>query len=412
MDKVFKVASYVFILILVIIISFTFGVPSFFSPSSDVDVFVAAEVNGNIISKKELSSALNNYKRSLGKGVEIPEQYLQQMKGQILNSLINQKLLFNTYQDSYLVPTEQQSKKELASFLRTNFSQFVSEKTGDFLFKKFQREILDKYSISLSDLAKDTLKGKAMETNRELLNSLQSISKADVYERLRLEDSWFSYQVFQFTEEKKKSFLKKRISISEREIKERFEKEYKKDAPDAKLTSLKRQDIRERIEKEKTALAEERWDTRFKKEIESNKPLTFFQSKYNGLLFTVKKVSPLESFSENASSKNTSIRSMDDVFEIKSASFSQKLNKTAGPFYATNGNVYVIRITSRKLSKLPSAVDSSFDNDKYLSNLNELQSLQFENLLAESREDNLENLFQSLSFYLIQHAKIERSNSL
>ena len=242
---ILKLGSIIFLSVLVIIIVFTFGVPNFLGLAQETNSLILGKINDEVVTRREVLQAYSNYQKREFEGEEIPQEYKKIVLDRVTEQVVVQKLLYQMYANNHLGITEKQSQTKLLEYLKNNFPNYVSEKTGRFLIKKFQRQILDPNNMTLQSLGEQNKKEFVLQNNQEFLNKISLVSNRDIYERILLINSNITVQVVRVTNK----INEEKIRVSKKEIKKEFEKQYLSKDKDSKLTTTKKQDIIKQIQK-------------------------------------------------------------------------------------------------------------------------------------------------------------------
>lgn len=280
-EKIYKGAIYFFITFIVLLLILTLGMPNFIGTSATANRFMAAKVGSEFVTNKEVSQIVESMMQNQYKDLDLPESFRNQIKSQAVEQAIWRKLFYLTSVDAGMFPLASAKNKITADYLRKNFSQYQDE--SGFNFAKFETEMLKPRGISFADLEMDALWSEGLAKNDAILRSLAFAGTREIVDQLLLQETKFSYEVWQLNSAERDKVLEQEAGITEKQIQDKFTNDHLSKDPKAILSPAKKTLISQELLKEKRGSVEKAWLERLKVEVQEM-PLSSVKNRYGGVL--------------------------------------------------------------------------------------------------------------------------------
>lgn len=365
-DIIIKAGTIFFITIIVAIIVISFGMPDFIGSSASVDKFNVARVGDHLITKRDVSKELEFMARRMGQET-IPREYLKFMESQAIDSAISRKVFYLMSKETGFFPRSGSEAKVLADYYRKSFPDDFKNGRIDFVAidKKLRGQ------ISRAELNLLALNDHSIAKAQEILNGISFSSEADLAAHLRLEKTTLSYRIALLDSGQKDKEVRKRIIVTEKEILEKFKKDYLSKDPKDLLTKIKRDSILTSIQNERKADAEKKWMDELKN-LSGKSSLDVVAVKGGMKVVTIVQV-PLTATLDSKKPKGApSLLWLDDSPDFRLKRFQAPVGSVIGPLEGS-GSVFFITVTARNIAELPAekvlaknhnALSDSLKNDK------------------------------------------------
>lgn len=337
-QKAFKIASYIFIAFITLLIILTFGMPDFISSSAGAKQGFVAEVGDEVITKTQLNRTVARMKQQYN----VPNLPDSLIEGQAIQGLISQKLLTLISHDTGLYPGQDAQTAILARLIKENFPEHI--KNGRLDVQSMQK-FLNERNLTISELRTILLNNYVYNQNRRLLNSLNTESPFARAADQLLAETTVSLDIIALGKAEKEEMLKKRITISENEIQKKFKDEYLSENKEATLDKNRREAIKISLRKEKLPDAEKKWQAELQEAVKNGQ--------FNKAIRTTGKLAfKLNNLSLNADPDQKKPESATTLAPLKQSAGYRRFIASAAPgsvseIIEAEGNIYIIRLISR-----------------------------------------------------------------
>ncbi|MDH4199842.1 MAG: SurA N-terminal domain-containing protein [Spirochaetia bacterium] len=335
-EKLFKWISYGFLVFLVGIIILTFGMPSFIGSAANSEKLLAAKVADEIITRKEVQN-MKNYLLRLPQFQSFASQESFLTK-YALDYLVSEKLQEVMQKQSGMYPLSDARHTIVARYLKENFKEYQTNDGFD--FPRFEKEFLKPRRLGFAVIENEAVRDM-VRVNRQLLEKFEMVSSYESSDMEELENTKVSYDILVFTPDEKKKILKSMTNISEKDIQEKFKKDYLAKDKNDKLTEMKREVITQALINEKKTETEKKWLSTLNQEIKTD-TLPQLNKKYGGFFVHLHEVSLNTEFS--SVEKNSKINfSLLENYEPFILSMTNGSNKIQGP-WDIEDNLFIVSV--------------------------------------------------------------------
>ena len=362
-EKVFKAVSYGFIVFIVALIAFTFGMPDFMGKAGDANKFLAARVGDEAITRKEVQNMKANMLRMPQfQSFASQEAFLDKYA---LDYLVSEKLQTILQKESGIYPLSDAKSSLVARFLKKNFKEFQTNEGFD--FPRFEKEFMKPRRISFVDIESQALRENSYN-NRQLVEKLDPVSGYELADMHLLNNTKISYEILVFSPDEKKKILKNLIGITEKDIQDKFNKDYlSKDKKDT-LTDLKREAIVQSLINEKRSSVEKKWMGDLNNETKSS-TLTQLSKKYGGVYVHLNNIGLTESISQAAKNNKANLNVLENSSEFITRLSLNSLDKIQGPWNIED-NLFLISINSITRPPIDVAINGPKELEAEIKNRN------------------------------------------
>ncbi|MCB1145902.1 MAG: SurA N-terminal domain-containing protein [Leptospiraceae bacterium] len=343
-EKIFKGASYIFMTLMLLLIVISFGMPDFISSSAESSRLNAAKVDGQSVSLREVGILRNRMMEQYG--ADVSDAIRPMIEKQALEQAIYRKLFEIIVSDFQLYPTGKDANKVLAQFYKDNFQDFIVD--GKFDFKKLD-EFLGQRGNSRIEFEQSFLSDTALNRGQTLLQGSSIASQYDIIEGLRAEQTTVSFSAVILEPNQKNDWLTKNLNISEKEIQERFAKDYLSKDPKDTLSAIKREAIEKSIMNDKKPELEKTWVEDL---IKKSNSLESLAALTGTKVYKWENLSIQKSFEQNKPAGAPNFASLDTNPQFQSALFTAETGKLQKPIIEGERTVFFV-INKRNISSLP-----------------------------------------------------------
>jgi len=232
-----KIASYIFMGFITLIIVLSFGMPDFLGSSAMVTDDYVAKVGSEVITKRDVAVEKRRVMDQYGLNDPGMETFIE---GQAIETLIRQKVFSVLSREAGFEPVGKAVNVVLASGYKKYFPEFMS--TNGFDFKKFD-DYLRKSGRSRIEMDSLIVDSRTLETADTLFRSLAAQSPLESDVLAELDSLQYSVTIAIFAESDFARYTAQTYSPSESEITAEFESEYIKKDSKATMTPIIREGI-------------------------------------------------------------------------------------------------------------------------------------------------------------------------
>jgi len=343
-SKIYQWATYFFIGFFILLIVVAFGMPDFIGTSGTSDRYIAAKIGKEVVTRKEVAFFRDDLIRRSFQGQAVPENLKGYFFSQGLERAINYKVFLILSRESGLYPTRSMTNKIVANYLKKNYSQYNTENGFDLI--KFKSEVLQNYRISLIDIEKQAIWQYALGKNEQLFSAMATINQRELEDKVLLSKTRVALDILVIKSDDKKRIFMNTMKITEKDIQEKFKKDYLSKNKADKLTKLKREAIKESIYKTK----EQQVEQTFNKEINQLKDSSIAKlySKYKGSKISIPSYTLDKKLSEVSKNKLVNLTLLETSKLFLNNLISAETNKVIGPI-ADGDNIYFFTVKSRNI---------------------------------------------------------------
>lgn len=333
--KAFKIVSFAFMGFIIILIVVSFGMPNLGrSSSSAKNDFYVAKVGDEIITKSDVARIGQQLKARSKNASDDAIQH------RAIEHNIYRKLFMHMMKQYGMYPQGASRSRIIAEYIRSQFPQYFEN--GKFNIKKFQDDYLNSRRISFSEMEYQIISEYAYNQNYRLFLGFGSMSSNRETEAERMiSQTKISIQSAILDEDQIKKIALKKGMISEISIKEKFQKDFKKENT---LFSEKRKVVIDKLYNEKKE--------KIQKDIiklimsEKNQNLNYIAAKYR-----MKKVNLKDfSYSTSFASKSSELAGIEFDERFQQLVAGAGLNTLSTPLIH-NGKIYLMVVTQREHPK-------------------------------------------------------------
>ncbi len=398
---IYKGFSYIFLSFIVALIIITFGMPDFITTSATSDRYIAARVGEEVVTRLEIDRATNNYIREYQDGKITPE-FRERIKDSVFEQLIDREILLTLLKEVALFPIDRSRDKIMAYYLKKNFSSYFSSSSHD--FEKFNKEVLQANRISLNDLEKDVIDAYALNKSNDLLDSLWLSSNLEKLELWRIQNTKVSYYVAVLQESKVEQILKKNLKITEKEIQQKFKKDYVSKDPKATLTRIKIDAIKNEIFNQKKGKLKADWHKKLK-QASKKKSIQEIASSYGIKSYYIQDV-PLNKSLESYKPKGTPpLHTLQNSKKFRDEIFQSNPGEVR--IIQENKDIYLITWVAKESAKIPSIKELIKNKDMFQKEL-EKRHFSISSLENELKKGNESSLRKSMTELEKEKTSIKR----
>jgi len=385
-NRFFKYVTYFFIVIIIGLLILTLGVPEFFGKSASARRYIAADIEGRLITNKEVTDASTRILEQWGMK-EVNAEFRQRAQSIALNQLVDRELFLQLAEDAGLYPLTDAQNEYVKQYLSENFPGYQNEKGFD--FTRFEKEVMRPNNLNFKELKKQIADSYALSKSEAIFEKISGISTREIIETVTLEKTTLSYQIYILPAADKKAILKKAIGITEKQIVDRFTRDYLSKDPKEVLSEVKREAIVDAIINENKARVEEPWNKQFREDSAKLSPQQM-ERKYGGKLLTLKNVPIGARLADQDQKNGMELYTLENSPEFTSQLFNTPVNSPSAP-WEISGATYIVTVTAINRPKLP-AFDPSESSEHLITWLEENRLI--DEKLKNSLNRDLKNQLQ------------------
>lgn len=348
-QKLYKIASYIFIGFVTLLIILMFGMPDFIGTSAGIDRGNAAKVGDHVITRSDVAKERENLARQYG---NLPQQYLKMLENQALQRIIDRKVLQIAALQSGLAPKQKATDAIVADYIKTQFPQYMTDKGYD--IDAFEKEQLGR-GVTFSQIQRDVAEQKTLEYMITLLQNVAQLSYHEARDQWQMQNVKLSYELAVIDATKKNEILRNQAPVQESEIQQIFQEEYKKNNPEAQLNDLTRQAILSKLV-EKNRAAYEKTFLDNLKSILQEKGIKAAAARYNVKTFSLKDISIAQSLDSQRPAGVASLKALEEAAAFRKNIFKSAINRPLMPINTASG-IYLVAVTKRDTSALEEKID-------------------------------------------------------
>lgn len=370
-DRVFKIASYIFMIFMFVIIVISFGMPDFIGSSAGSSRLNLAKVGSENVTRREVGQIRNQLMQQYGN--EMGEALKSFLETQALERAIYRKVFEQLLEDHKLSPTGKAANRILGKAYKENFPEYLNN--GKFNFKELEKYFQAR-GYSIAQFNSSILADFSIREGQKLLETSSFASDFEIVDQMRFNETKLSFEVVIINNSDKEKMLKKELKISEADIQARFKKDYLSKDKNDKLTDIKREAIEKDLVNERKGTMENMWFKALDQEAQSlNLPV--FAAKHGLKVYSWKNIKFDKSFEEQKVSNAPNMAFLDTNNSFLLSLFNSKIGMTQ-PAIQDAENIIFFRVTERKISDIPKISDLAKDKNQLetiLKNQNDRQSI-------------------------------------
>ena len=349
-EKIVKWVSYSFVVFLVGLIILAFGMPDFTASLPGNRTKYAAEINGEHITWRQVSRAANNLAGSMYPQGQMPPEAKAYMESMAIERLVNLKLFVLLSKEAGFYPTMNTQDIFENRYLVENYPQYITENGFDLV--KFKEEVQDPARFNNQMVIESAVYQYGLRRNEMMLQSIYKTHKKETEDLYLLNNTKISYDILVINNEIKNKLIEKRAGVTEKDIREKFEKDFLANNPQDKLTKIKREGITQTLVNERRAGIEKELLEEIAKMAETA-TMQQLKNRYGGTLKSLKDLNLNTNLAQQwpAAPANLSLLTEDKMFLL--GTFKVKLKQAVGPINKGEA-LFLYSITKRVIPKIDS----------------------------------------------------------
>jgi len=338
-EKIYKAISYGFIVFIVALIVLTFGMPEFMGKAGQSEMFLSARVGDEVVTRKEVQNLKENMLRMPQfQNFASQDEFLT---GYALDYLVSEKLQVISQKESGMYPLSDAKSAIVARYLKKNFKEFQTNEGFD--FSRFEKEFLKPRRLSFVDIESQAVRENSFQ-NRQIFDKLESVSGYELADMHLLKNTKISYDILVFTPDDKKRLIKSMVGVTEKDIQEKFAKDYlSKDKKDT-LNDLKREAITQSLINERRSKVEKDWMNNLKTDAKTS-TLAQLKQKYGGALVTLNNIGLTESIAQASKNPGVNLGLLENSPDYLSRFALYSAEKNQGPWNIED-NLFLVCVTN------------------------------------------------------------------
>ncbi|MES0488654.1 MAG: hypothetical protein ABUK01_01600 [Leptospirales bacterium] len=369
-EKFVKYGSYTFVLFLTSLIIIAFGMPDCTGALKKRGNKYAADIDGDPITWTQVNRTANNLGGTMYPDGNMPPEARTYMESMAIERLVNLKLFIILSKEAGFYPTMATQNIFENRYLVENFPQYITENGFDLV--KFRDEIQEPNRYSNKIVIDDAIQQYALRRNELMFQGIYKPHQKETEDLYLLNNTKISYHILVINMEAKNKLVEKRANITEKDIREKFNKDFLANNPQDKLTKIKREGITQSLVNERRAVIEKELLEEMLKMAETLS-MKQLQNKYGGSLKALPNLNLNTNIAQQwpASPANLSLLTEDKMFLQNT--FKTELGQIVGPINKGEA-LFIYSITKRDIPDL-NADDLDLSQQKLQPSVNHFEAM-------------------------------------